>query len=267
MQRPSWAPEGVDIDRPSPARLYDYALGGVHNFAVDRQLYHQVVATMPDLALHARVARAFMRRAVRFCAEAGLRQFLDLGSGIPTRGNVHEVVQRAAPEARVMYVDIDPVAVAHSREILTGNPLARVIQADLRKPDTILNDPDVRDLLDLDQPVAVLMVNVLHFVLEDPTGIVTTFRDAVVPGSPLVISTFTTDTRPEQMATSLGMLRQRGAIQTAPRTPAEVERLFTGFELVEPGLVWAHEWRPDPPVHSGEAVDRPIMLGGVGLKT
>ncbi|HET8662342.1 MAG TPA: SAM-dependent methyltransferase [Micromonosporaceae bacterium] len=266
MERPSWAPEGVDIDRPSPARMYDYALGGAHNFAVDRQLYHQMIALMPDLAPHAWASRAFMRRAVRYCVEAGMRQFLDLGSGIPTRGNVHEVVQRAAPEARVMYVDIDPVAVAHSREILTGNPLARVIQADLRKPDTILNDPDVRDLLDLDQPVAVLMVGVLHFIAEDPGGIVPAFRDAVVPGSHLVMSHLTAETRPADLAEGVEVAH-RGGLEARPRSRAEVARLFTGFELVAPGLVWAHEWRPDPADATAEDLSRPVILGCVGRRT
>ncbi|HET8683651.1 MAG TPA: SAM-dependent methyltransferase [Micromonosporaceae bacterium] len=266
MDRPSWAPEGVDIDRPSPARLYDYVLGGVHNFAVDRRLYDQVVTVMPDLVPHARASRAFMRRAVRFCVEAGLRQFLDLGSGIPTRGNVHEVVQHAAPGARVMYVDIDPVAVAHSREILAGNSLARVIQADLRQPEAILNHPDVRSLLDLDQPVAVLMVNVLHFVVEYPGHIVAAFRDAMVPGSYLAVSHLTAETRPTEVAEGLEMSNRRG-VEAVPRTRAEVERLFAGFELVEPGLVWAHEWRPDRPQATAEELDRPLGLSGVGHKT
>ncbi|HET8662344.1 MAG TPA: SAM-dependent methyltransferase [Micromonosporaceae bacterium] len=265
MDRPSWAPEGVDIDRPSPARLYDYALGGVHNFAADRMLYDQVIKVMPDLVPQARASRAFMRRAVQFCVEAGLRQFLDLGSGIPTRGNVHEVVHRAAPEAAIMYVDIDPVAVAHSREILNGDGRVRVIQADLRQPETILNHPDVRDLLDLDQPVAVLMVNVLHFVLEDPGDIVTAFREAMAPGSYLVMSHLTAENRPTEIAEGLEMSIRRG-VEAAPRTRAEIERLFTGFELVEPGLVWAHEWRPDKMRTRTEEVDWPLGLSGVGCR-
>ncbi|HET8683650.1 MAG TPA: SAM-dependent methyltransferase [Micromonosporaceae bacterium] len=266
MGRPSWVPEGVDVDRPSSARMHDYALGGAHNFAVDRKLYEQLLPLMPDLASHARADRAFLRRAVQFCVEAGVRQFLDLGSGIPTRGNVHEVVQRAAPDGRVMYVDIDPVAVAHSREILAGNDRVKVIQADVREPEHILAHPQVRKLLDLDQPVAVLMVSVLHFVLEDPAGLVATFRDAMAPGSYLVVSTITSDTRPDEMAVGLDVIAQRGGPQTAPRGRAEVERLFAGFELVEPGLVWAHQWRPDPPRGSAEDPDQPFILTCVGRR-
>src|SRR5262245_15543051 len=148
MERPNWAPEGVDMERPSAARLYDYALGGSHNFAVDRELFRQLIATVPDLVAQAHASRAFLRRAVRFCVGAGISQFLDIGSGIPTRGNVHEI----APEARVMYVDTDPVAVAHSRAILAGNDRVGVLQEDLRRPDQILGNPQVRRVLDFGQP-------------------------------------------------------------------------------------------------------------------
>ncbi|HET8662345.1 MAG TPA: SAM-dependent methyltransferase [Micromonosporaceae bacterium] len=267
MGRPSWAPEGVDTDRPSLARMHDYALGGAHNFAVDRRLYEQLISLMPDLAAHARADRAFMRRALQFCVAAGVRQFLDLGSGIPTRGNVHEVVQRAAPDSRVMYVDIDPVAVAHSREILAGNDRARVTQADIREPERILTHPDVCKLLDLDQPVAVLMVSVLHFVMEDPAGIVAAFRDATAPGSYLVVSTITSDARQDRMAAGQEVVAQQGGLLTALRSRAEVERLLAGFDLVEPGLVWAHEWRPDPPEGSAADLDQPFILSCLGRRT
>ncbi|HZN19764.1 MAG TPA: SAM-dependent methyltransferase [Micromonosporaceae bacterium] len=265
MERPSWAPKGVDMDRPSPARMYDYVLGGTHNFPVDRKLYDQVVPLMPDIVPQARASRAFMRRAVRFCAEAGMRQFLDLGSGIPTRGNVHEVAHQVTPEARVMYVDIDPTAVAHSREILAGNDRARVIQADLRQPESILTNPEVRSLLDFDQPMAVLMVNVLHFVFEDPSGIVATFRDAVASGSYLVVAHLSAENRPTEVAEGREVSRRMGH-DAVPRTRAEVERLFAGFELVEPGVVWAHEWRPDLLQASADGLDRPFGLSCVGRK-
>src|SRR5205814_6772054 len=140
MERPNWAPEGIDIERPSAARLYDYALGGSHNFAVDRELFRQLTATVPDLAAQAQASRAFLRRAVRMCVAAGVRQFLDIGAGIPTRGNVHEI----APDAQVVYADIDPVAIAHSRAILAGNDRVGVLQEDLRRPEHIVGHPEVR---------------------------------------------------------------------------------------------------------------------------
>src|SRR4030088_3636723 len=138
MDLPDWAPEGVDIDRPTAARIYDYLLGGCHNFAADREMAHKVIAAMPDLPLQAQANRAFLHRAVQYLVAAGVRQFLDIGSGIPTLGNVHETAQRAAPDARVVYVDIDPVAVAHSSQILALNDQAATIEEDLRRPERIL---------------------------------------------------------------------------------------------------------------------------------
>src|SRR6266516_3206987 len=152
MERPDWAPETIDIDRPSAARIYDYALGGLHNFAVDREAARETFAHMPDLPLLMQANRAFLRRAVQFLAGVGVRQFLDIGSGIPTVGNVHEISRQLAPDTRVMYVDIDPVAVAHSRAILAGDPLSGVLQEDLRRPDRILTHPVVRGLIDFSQP-------------------------------------------------------------------------------------------------------------------
>jgi SAM-dependent methyltransferase len=267
MERPAWAPEGVDIERPSAARLYDYALGGSHNFAVDRALFQQLTAVVPDLASQARASRAFLERAVRFCAAAGIRQFLDVGSGIPTRGNVHEIVQQIAPDARVVYVDIDPVAVAHSRAMLAGNDMVGVVNEDLRRPDRIVNDPEARRLLDFDQPVAVLLVAMLHLVPDedDPATHIAGLRDAVAPGSYLVISHGTPESRPQAMAEGLEVLR-RGGVRITVRTREQVERLFAGFDLVEPGLVWVPQWRPDVPADVDEHPERSIMVAGVGRK-
>src|SRR3954447_8214663 len=153
-----WVPEGVDITVPDASRVYDYALGGVHNFAVDREFWHRAEAAFPGAGLAARTNRAFLGRAVRWLAERGVRQFLDIGSGIPTLGNVHEIARQAAPDSRVVYVDIDPVAVAHSQQILAGNPNATVIQEDLRRPKQILEHDDVRRLIDFAQPVAIMLV-------------------------------------------------------------------------------------------------------------
>jgi SAM-dependent methyltransferase len=263
MERPSWAPEGVDTERPSAARVYDYALGGSHNFAVDRELFRQLTVVVPDLVAQAHASRAFLRRAVRFCVAAGTDQFLDIGSGIPTRGNVHEI----APEARVMYVDTDPVAVAHSRAILARNDRVGVLREDLRRPEQIIDHPDVRALLDFDRPIAILLVAMLHLVPDedDPAGLIARLRDAVAPGSYLVISHGTAESRPGALAEGVQLL-QRVNVGTTLRTRAEVERLFTGFELVDPGLVWIPQWRPDDPADVGDHPERSIMLAGVGRK-
>jgi SAM-dependent methyltransferase len=267
MERPDWAPAGIDIERPSAARLYDYFLGGCHNFAADRDLAAQYIAAWPQMPMASQANRAFLRRAVRFCVAAGVRQFLDIGSGIPTAGNVHEVAQQVAPETRVMYVDIDPVAVAHSRQILSGNGRAGVIQEDLRRPDAILEHPEVRHMLDFDRPVAVVLAAVLHFIpdADDPYGIVARLRDALVPGSYLVVAHPARDSRPQAMA-KLEELSKRTTTPGTTRTRAEVERLFTGFELVEPGVVWVPLWRPDCPDDLTEDQEWSSNLAGVGVR-
>ncbi len=267
MERPTWLSEEFDLDRPNAARVYDYFLGGSHNLAADRKLAAQVLSAIPDAALVAQANRAFLRRAVLYCVEAGIRQFLDLGSGIPTVGNVHEVAQRAAADSRVVYVDIEPVAVAHSRAILAGNDRVAVLQADVGDTERILGDPGLQRLLDLGQPVAVLMVAVLPFVSDavDPWGIVARFRDAVSRGSYLVLSHGTADARPEDVA----MLTERYRSTSTPvtmRSRHQVERFFTGFELVDPGLVFVQQWRPD---WLGEVEGRPdwsSIYCGVGHK-
>ncbi len=245
MDRPTWASEDIDLDRPSPARMYDYFLGGSHNFAVDRALAEQFIAAVPQTRWMARANRAFLRRAVRYLVDTGVRQFLDLGSGIPTAGNVHEVAQAVAPDARVVYVDLDPIAVAHSGSILAGNANAVAIQADLRHPDAVLARPEVAAMFDLDQPVAVLLLSVLHFVLDadDPAGIIAGYRDALAPGSFLVMSHITVEGQAD-MATGVQLAR-RASIPSQVRTRVQVQRLFAGFDLVDPGLVWAPLWRPD----------------------
>jgi hypothetical protein len=267
MERPDWAPEGIDIERPSAARIYDYWLGGSHNFAVDRETARQVTAIMPDTPLVMQANRAFLHRAVSYLVDAGVRQFLDIGSGIPTLGNVHEVAQKTAPDARVVYVDIDPVAVAHSQHILAGNDLATVVHEDLRHPDRILAHPDVRRLLDFDRPVAVLLLAVLHFIDDagDPAALVARLRDAVVPGSYLVLSHGTTDGMPDEAARSMEVLRRTSTPPTS-RSRAEVARLFAGFDLVGPGLVWAPQWRPEHPGDVGEHPERSVNYVGVGRK-
>jgi hypothetical protein len=270
MDRPDWAPEGIDVNRPSAARIYDYWLGGSHNFAVDREVARGVTALVPDTARIMQANRAFLHRAVRFLIGAGIRQFLDLGSGIPTLGNVHDVAQNLAPESKVVYVDIDPVAVAHSKHILGDNPGAVVIHEDLRNVEAILTDPQVVSLLDFNQPMAVLMMAVLHFIPteDDPGGVIARFRDAVAPGSYIAISHGTAEgakLSEEQVAEGADHFK-RTTTPLAMRGRAEVERLFDGLELVEPGLVWTIEWRPE---HPDEVIDEPARCAayaGVGRK-
>jgi S-adenosyl methyltransferase len=246
-----WVPEGVDITVPDASRVYDYALGGVHNFAVDREFWHRAEAAFPEAGLVARTNRAFLGRAVRWLADRGVRQFLDIGSGIPTLGNVHEVAQEANPAARVMYVDIDPIAVQQSRSLLADNPYARVIEGDLRDPEGILYHPDVLHLLDFAEPVAVLTVAVLHFVPDSagPAGIMKRLGDAMVSGSYLVVSHLGPEITPE------GRERQERARKLYERTPTPVvirdpgevaELIGADFEIVPPGVVGAADWHPDP---------------------
>lgn len=190
MERPAWAPPGIDISVPSVSRIYDYYLGGSHNFEVDRQAARRAMEFLPGLPKIMQANRAFMRRAVRYAVAQGVTQFLDIGSGIPTFGNVHEIAQAASPEARVVYVDHDPVAVAHSRAVLAGDERTGIISADLRKPQDILAAPEVSQLLDLERPVALLLVAVLHFLedSDDPYAAVSELRDVLAPGSLLVLT-------------------------------------------------------------------------------
>lgn len=270
MDRPDWAPAGIDVDKPSAARVYDYSLGGSHNFAADRAIAKALNDAVPDGPLIARANRAFLHRAVRYLVEVGIRQFLDVGSGIPTVGNVHEVAQRAAPGTRVVYVDIDPVAVAHSQAILAGNPHAAAIQADARHPQAVLAHRQVRGLLDFDQPVAVMLVAVLHLIADadDPAGIAAEFADAVVHGSYMAISHLTGESRPEDMKKAEEFLA-RTATPLTVRTRAQIAQLFAGLELVEPGLVWVPQWRPDAPEDLDDFDNHPErsgVLGGIGQK-
>ncbi|MDO3704562.1 SAM-dependent methyltransferase [Micromonospora sp. C28SCA-DRY-2] len=265
MQRPDWAPETIDIERPSVARMYDYYLGGSHNFAVDRAAAQAMVAAVPEAPLMAQANRAFLRRAVQFLTESGVRQFLDIGSGIPTVGNVHEIAQRIAPESRVVYVDVDPVAVAHSREILDGNDRTAVVQEDLRHPERILAHPDVRGLLDLSEPVAVLIVAVLHFVSDDdrPAELLRTLRSALAPGSWLVLSQASADGREGDERAEAERVYRNTDNPLWIRSRAELTALFDGFQLVEPGVVWVPQWLPDS-AESAEDAERAAFIGGVG---
>lgn len=260
-ERLGWTPDEIDLDRPSPARVYDYYLGGSHNYAVDRETARQIVRLVPETPRFARANRSFLRRAVEYLVAAGIRQFLDIGSGIPTAGNVHEIAQRAAPDARVTYVDIDPIAVAHSRAILAGNDRVAVVQDDLRTPERVLSDPELVRVLDLDQPVAILMISLLHFVpdSDDPAGVIARYRDAVAAGSYLALSHIRrVPDPPADGLKTLEIYKRIGAPLT-PRRDAELRAFFAGFDLVPPGLVALQEWRP-------ETIDGPDAdLGGLQI--
>ena len=245
--RPVWAPDEIDLDRPAAARMYDYYLGGSHNFAADRALAEENLAVWPDLPHIARANRAFLHRAVSYLCGVGIDQFLDLGSGIPTIGPVHEIAHAANPGARTAYVDVDPVAVAHSRSILADVPYASVAHADIRDPAAVLADPAVAGLLDFDRPIAVLMVAVLHFVpsTDDPAGIVAAFRAATAPGSYLAVCHATGDYQPEA-AKRHEDIYTKASSQFTFRSRAEIAELLAGYDLVSPGLVDMTTWRADP---------------------
>jgi hypothetical protein len=261
-----WLPPEVDVARPNAARVYDVYLGGAHNFDVDREFARRATALLPDVAVVARMNRSYLQRVVRELSRAGIDQFLDLGSGIPTVGNVHESAQAINPKARVVYVDNESIAVAHSAMMLEGNDLATVVDADVRDPHAILRHPDTRRLLDFDRPVAVIMCTILHFIGDacDPAGIVRTYREALSPGSYLAISHGTTDNRPDLAAFGAAYRDTPNPVTLRPR--AAVERFFDGFDLIEPGLVFTPQWRPESPDDVGTAPERSGVYAGVGLK-
>ncbi|QQQ80973.1 SAM-dependent methyltransferase [Saccharothrix sp. 6-C] len=269
MDRPNWAPGDIDLARPSIARVYDYWLGGAHNFAVDRAVADKVLGDVPVIKSIVLNHRAFLRRAVRFMLSRGIRQFLDLGSGIPTVGNVHEIAQATDPSARVVYVDMDAVAVAHSRAILTGNELVNVLQTDVRDAKQVLASPEVQGLLDFDEPIGVLMIALLHFVpdAEDPRGIVGDYRDALPDGSYLAISHagFEEDDWDPAWDDARGVYN-RGVSEMCFRRQHEIEGMFDGFDLVEPGVARLPLWRPESPEDVDEGAARFISFGGVGRK-
>ncbi len=250
------------------ARVYDYWLGGSHNFLADQDLGRAMAAVDPNVRAIARANRAFLGRAVRFLTAAGISQFLDVGSGIPTQGNVHEVAQQDDPAARVLYADIDPVAIAHSKAILNGDRTAAIIEADLREPESILAHPVTRRLIDLDRPVGLLLVAVVHFLADadDPWGLVAKLRDRLPSGSYLVLSHATCESKPEVTQAASTMYRSRVASKGRARSRAEISRLLDGFELVDPGLVYLPQWRPDPADQVPADPSQLWFLAGVGRK-
>lgn len=267
MERPNWIPDGVDVTVPNAARMYDYALGGFHNFAVDRETADQIEQIVPGAKLNAHANRAFVRRVVRWLLGQEIRQFLDIGGGIPTMGNVHEIANSVVPDARVLYVDIDPVAVAHSKKILTNIENARTVQADLTRPTEILYHPEALDLLDFSQPMAVLLNAVLHFVPDtaDPEGILTLVRETVVRGSYVTVThgTATWEADLEEQQENLREMYRRTPTSLHLRSPEQIRKLLSGWDIVEPGIVPLADWRPE----EGEPGKPSVrMVAAVGRK-
>lgn len=242
-------PPGVQLDRPSVARIYDYLLGGYHNFDIDRRAADQFAALFPDLALTARVNRAFLRRAVSYVARQGIDQFLDLGSGIPTVGNVHEIARQHNPQARTVYVDIEPVAVAHAEIILGDDPGLAAVLADVRNPQAVLDNPRTRAVIDFSKPVGLFAVALLHYITDDEQAerVLETFKAALAPGSYLAVGVWTYDDAPREVMEKYAQMTKILTTPGAPRPREKVLRYFKGFELVEPGLVHSPLWRPDGP--------------------
>ncbi|WP_328539744.1 SAM-dependent methyltransferase [Streptomyces sp. NBC_00344] len=266
--RPSWAPQDIDITKPSASRIYDYFLGGSHNFEVDRQAAAAALRAMPGVPAISQANRAVMHRAIRYALDLGITQFLDIGSGIPTFGSSHEVAQKADPRARVVYVDNDPVAFAHSRAVLDGNENAAVAAADLRDPQSVLGHPETRRLLDLGRPIALLLVAVVHFLsdADRPAEVIATLRDALAPGSIMVITHATLEHGPTPTGQrAVQEVYQRTSTPLIMRSAGELEPFFAGFDIIEPGIVPLPYWRPDVP---GDDHDPAVLhgLAGVGLK-
>ena len=266
FDQPDWRPPAIDTEKPHPARIYDYLLGGKDNFPVDREAAERTLKILPELRAMARANRAFLGRAVRYLAEAGVTQFLDIGTGIPSPGNTGEVARAVHPESRVVYVDYDPIVAAQSRALLAGaDPgLTAVVLADVREPEAVLENPAVRAVLDFDKPVAVLMVALLHFITdaEDPAGLVKTYLDALAPGSHLVVTHITDDFEPERAKE--GAAAYRAVSPLIVRGYESISRIFGGLELVEPGIVQIPTWRPDGPIP--EESNQVWGYGGIGRK-
>jgi SAM-dependent methyltransferase len=245
-------PAGLDTTVPNVARIYDYLLGGKDNFAADRAAAEQLLAVIPDVAAIAADNRAFLGRAVRYLTGQGVRQFLDLGSGLPTRSNVHEVAQQNAPGTRVVYVDYDPVVALHGKALLAFGSDVEVLQADLTEPSSVLGHPDLLRVLDLGQPVGLISASTLHFVPDeaDPWGIVAEYRDRLCPGSYLAIThapSRVPGEDPEHDEENAAKVYRQTSAPMHMRTLPEIQRFFDGFELVDPGLVYVPLWRPDSP--------------------
>jgi hypothetical protein len=267
--------EPVDLhtDRPHPARVYDYLLGGKDNFAADRNAAEQALAVNPTGRAGPVENRAFMIRAVRYlAAEAGITQFLDVGTGIPTSPNVHEVAQSIVPDARIAYADNDPIVLAHARALMNSSPEGRTIyiDGDMREPDSVLGASGLADVIDLTRPVGLLLVAVMHLVedLDQAYSYCRQYVAAMPPGSYLVLTHLSDELAPERLRGVSENMRQRG-MTLIPRSKASIERFFDGLELVDPGVVVANRWRPDAGTAAADdpAYDADVSIyGGIARK-
>ena len=267
MAKQNRAPGGIDAATPNVARIYDYLLRGKDNFAADREAAKRLIEAIPDVAGIARDNRSFLGRVVRYLAiEGGIRQFLDLGSGLPTQANVHELAQGVAPDARVVYVDNDPLVASHGRALLASGDQTGMVPGDLRDPASILRHPDVLGLFDLARPVAVLCTSTLHFIADEaePHRIIAEYRDQLAPGSYLAITHGTLEDDPAGEGQAAERVYRQASSQLHVRPLPDVLRFFEGFELVEPGLTWITEWRPEP--GTAPTGRQHSMRGGVGRK-
>jgi S-adenosyl methyltransferase len=265
---PGHVPPKIDTTTANVARMYDYWLGGKDNFAADRVAAEQILTQLPGQRRSALENRRFLRRAVGFlAAEAGIDQFLDIGVGLPTQGAVHEVAHEINPKSRVAYVDHDPGVVAHGLALLTAPDQSVVVQEDIRQPRQLLDNPMIREHLDFGRPIAVLVLAILHFVpdKDDPGAITARLREALAPGSYLVLTHVCEDLLPDKAAAQRAMeVYERAGEPISPRGTEQIRKFFGDFELVDPGLVPKHAWRP----LSGAAAADPsdISLGGVARK-
>jgi hypothetical protein len=264
MELPDWVPAGIDVQRPNAARVYDYLLGGGANFEVDRVFAHKLLEHAPEAASVLRQNRAFLARAVRFCVEQGVRQFLDLGSGIPTVGNVHEIAHRLAPECRVVYVDKEPIAMAHCELMLEHNDNADAVLQDLLDVDAVLGSEPVRRLIDFTQPMAVILAAVLHFVPDeaDPYDAVARYVGSMASGSFLVLSHGARTG--QQRYQTLRRMYDQSSTPAAVRTREQIQAFMTGTEIVEPGVVWTPRWRPE--TTTGDHPEAEVIYAVVGQK-
>ncbi|MBN6040838.1 SAM-dependent methyltransferase [Amycolatopsis sp. 195334CR] len=240
-----WTAAGVDVTKPALARVYDYMLGGSLNFPEDRALAERIAKVGPFREM-ARLNRHFLRRAVRFCVESGVHQFLDLGSGIPASGNVHEIAQESNRESRVVYVDHDPIAVAHSEVLLADNPHATVLRADLRDAEAVVSHPETRALLDFGRPIALFLLGVVQYIPDsgNPAGLIARYADAVAPGSLLAMTHFTSRNMEEEMAAAVEYFAETAAPITL-RSAEQITGLLGALEPVVPGVVLTAKWRPE----------------------
>lgn len=267
---PGFAPSEIDTSRPHPARMYDYYLGGKDNYVVDREAAAAVLRALPEARDIARENRAFLQRVVRYLVgEAGIRQIIDIGTGIPTVGNVHEVAQHIDPGVRVAYVDNDPIVHVHASALLTGQGRTSIVLADLRDPQGILDHPKVRELIDFNEPAALLLVAIMHFITdhEGPGQMIATFRDALAPGSYLALSHSTSDFHDQSIADAATKVYAKASSPLVLRGHAQVTGLFDGWDLIEPGVVQVPTWRPDGKRPRPRELEKIGIYGGVARRT